>query len=285
MKNLLSILKKILNIITVVVVITVLIVLFLKFQNNKKKEILNKALRNFRENDNTMILLILGQSNAANYTEKRYTTDKNIATFFGNELKQAKDPLPGASGSKGSIWIPFSERIIEESAIERVLIICIAEGSSTVFDWSAKGKYNHKLVNTLQQLQAHKIMPTHILWQQGEQDNALQTKRENYKSSFNQILQTLRRYAIDAPVFLSLTSYNPIAKNRINNEIREAQKQLAQKNNNNVYLGPDTDIYIGKEFRYDGIHFSNKAVLNIAEDWKETLLNYTQKNQKNSILK
>lgn len=49
------------------------------------------------------------------------------------------------------------------------------------------------------------------------------------------------------------------------------------KVNKNIYLGPDTDIYTNKEYRYDGIHFSEKGAKSIANDWVEVILNFQKK--------
>ena len=46
------------------------------------------------------------------------------------------------------------------------------------------------------------------------------------------------------------------------------------KENEKVYLGPDTDKYIDQEYRYDGIHLSEKGVQKIANEWFEIIVNY-----------
>ena len=83
------------------------------FKKNKIKKDINTSkilLKNFQDNKG-FVLLILGQSNAANYASKLFSTKNKIYTFYDNEVAQAKDPLKGASGTKGNIWIPFSNEL------------------------------------------------------------------------------------------------------------------------------------------------------------------------------
>lgn len=96
-----------------ILLIIIIIFFILTLSYNLRKETLNtcELLNNFRNNDKALVLLILGQSNAANYASKLFSTKNKIYTFYDNEVAQAKDPLKGASGTKGNIWIPFSNEL------------------------------------------------------------------------------------------------------------------------------------------------------------------------------
>lgn len=121
-------------------------------------------LHNFQNNVKYKTILIFGQSNAANYSSKLNSTVNEVYTYYNGKIVLAKDPLEGASGKKGSAWIPFSELIIEQDNIEAVLLVNIAQGGSTVFDWSTKGKYHKKLLHILLKLKRNQIIPNYILW-------------------------------------------------------------------------------------------------------------------------
>ena len=237
-------------------------------------EIINK----FKNNKKGLVVLILGQSNAANYGAKIFASKQNTFSFYNNVISLAKDPIRGASGNMGSIWIPFSENLLENKTYERTLLINIAEGGSTVNDWNLDGKYHKKLINTLNQLKTNSILPNYILWQQGEEDNYLKTSYVEYKLGLNELIKLINGFVRDVPVVLSLTSYSPTAKTPISINIRKAQMVVATENPN-VFLGPDTDKYISKEYRYDGIHLSEKAMIIVAEDWSNIIMELNNRNQ------
>lgn len=239
---------------------------------NKTKFLNSKVLlHNFQDNIKFKTILIFGQSNAANYSSKLNSTVHEIYTYYNGKILLAKDPLKGASGKKGSVWIPFSELIIEEDDIEAVLLVNIAEGSSTVFDWSNQGKYHKKLLNILLKLKKDQIIPNYILWQLGEQDNQIQTSTYNYKNYCKEILDVFRSNRLDSPILISITSYNPNAINPLNENIRNAQKEIIIENEN-VFSGPDTDKFIDIKDRYDGIHFSGFGNAKLANAWKEKVI-------------
>lgn len=247
---------------------------FIDSKNQFQKYLSNESLIDFQNKKNgSKIFLIFGQSNAANYSSKLFSTKKEVFYLYKKNIYKAYDPIMGASGTKGSQWIPMSESLINSGYCERILLVNIAEGSTSVFDWSSKGKFNDKIKLTLNELEIMKLKPDLIFWQQGEEDNLLLTSKEKYIISFTQILELLRGHNISCPVFLSITSYSPTAKNPINESIRSAQKEII-KENKKVFQGPDTDLFIGEEYRYDGIHFSENGAITIAESWKRSILKY-----------
>ncbi|WP_117882539.1 sialate O-acetylesterase [Aureibaculum luteum] len=271
------------NILVVVIIASIfffLIIFFLVKKQEKKRvveytaEIINK----FKNNKKGLVVLILGQSNAANYGAKVFTSNKNVYSFNNNSVSLAKDPIRGASGNKGSVWIPCSANLIRNKVFDHILLVNIAEGSSTVSDWNVEGKYHKKLINTLNQLKANNISPNYILWQQGEEDNLIETSLMDYKLRLNELINRINSFVKDVPMILSITSYSPTAKTPIGNEIRKAQMAIATEIPN-VFIGPDTDKYISKEYRYDGIHLSEKAMIIVAEDWSNIIMELNNRNQ------
>lgn len=257
------------SLIVLIVFIIVICVIFIVSNKNKKKE---KIFHNFENNEKSLIILILGQSNAANYGSHLFSSDKNIYNYYENKIFIAKDPLKGASGNKGSIWIPMSEKLISDGGYKQILLVSIAEGGSTVSDWNTKGKYYKKLINTLTQLKNNNLFPNYILWQQGEEDNLLNTSLMDYKDGLQEIIGSINKLLKkNTPFILSLTSYSPTAITPVNNEIRKAQMAIVNSNKN-VFIGPNTDKYIENKYRYDGIHLSKQAMIKIANDWSEILL-------------
>ena len=53
----------------------------------------------------TIVLLVMGQSNAANAGEKKYEAHcENTFNYFEEILYPLKDPLKGANGEAGRVW-------------------------------------------------------------------------------------------------------------------------------------------------------------------------------------
>ena len=235
----------------------------------------DKIVSSFKGNDKSAVILIIGQSNAANYGARLFSSEGKIYAYHKGKVLKAKDPLPGASGKKGSIWIPFSEILMKNQIYDEVLLVNIAEGSSTVTDWAVDGKYHKKLTGTLCELENMDLLPDFVVWQQGEEDNLLQTSCDTYKMKLQEIISTINGKIHNASVVISLTSYSPSAKNAFNTDIRRAQQEIIQENWN-VFPGPDTDLYTGPDYRYDGIHFSEAGMVKIAGDWSNKISNLTK---------
>jgi len=103
---------------------------YMFFKSNQERKVYiktNELLYNFNANNKALVIFIFGQSNAANYVSELFTTNYKIYTFYDNKLALAKDPLKGASGNKGSIWIPLSESLVNEGYFDKIIIVSIAE--------------------------------------------------------------------------------------------------------------------------------------------------------------
>ena len=232
----------------------------------------DQIVENFKGNNKSAVFLIIGQSNAANYGERLFSSEEKIYSYHKGKILKAKDPLPGASGKKGSIWIPFSEILIQNQICDQVLLVNIAEGSSTVSDWAVNGKYQKKLTGTLYELENIDLLPDFIIWQQGEEDNLLQTSFDTYKMKLQGIITELNRKTNRASIIISLTSFSPRSRTPVNTSIRSAQQEIIRENKN-VFAGPDTDLYSGPDYRFDGIHLSEAGMIKIAGDWSKTIIN------------
>jgi hypothetical protein len=189
--------------------------------------------------------------------------------YCENGMYRAKDPILGASGKKGSIWIPVFEDLMERRKLDSILIVNIAQGSSSILDWQTNGMYHDLLRETLVKIQEKNLEPDLILWQQGEQDNLNGMSRANYKSAFLKIHSGIKSLEIETSILISITSFHPKSKTPVNSKIREAQYELIEENKN-FYSGPDTDIHV-ENCRYDGIHFSAMGMKLVSKDWVDSI--------------
>ena len=236
-----------------------------------------EKVQSFVKSKRNLIVLILGQSNAANYGEAFNRTEENIYMYFQQEIYRAKDPLLGSSGKKGSIWIPVFEELKKSRGLESILIVNIAQGSSSVREWQPNGIYGDQLRMTLSSLLERDLRPDFICWQQGEQDNLNDLSKDEYKNAFLNIKNEIHNFIDKIPILISITSFHPGSINPINKNIRAAQSDLIEQNKS-LFQGPDTDLYID-DCRYDGIHFSTKGMNLVSQDWVKSINHFLDSNQ------
>ena len=223
--------------------------------------------------DKAFVILALGQSNAANHLGSREVSRDGAPTFvsFRGRCAPLNDPVPGATGSLGSLWPTLASKVSRQSGLP-VVVIARAVGGSSTRDWSEDvRRIRSRALRSVEAAIAVKLSPDAIIWIQGESD-ALATSAETYEEQLRQVVAS-----VDAAIgaaqartgqgpkmpkwIISLTSrcreLNPLGSEAI----REAQRRVATTMAN-AQVGPDTDA-LGDEFRRDGCHFNDagRAVL------------------------
>lgn len=217
------------------------------------------------------VLLILGQSNAAN-TVRGFLHEPKPGTVNFNALDGrcyvAREPLLGMwrdgyeyQPDHGSIWT-----LVADGLPEPVTLAPIAQVGSSVADWS-EGYARGRLLLALDGLKRAGLAPTAVLWHQGETDAAEGTPGEAYERHFRAVLATLRNAGVDAPVYVAQAS---VCRNFGSEEIRAAQARVTELPN--VRPAPDTDTLSHVAYRYDGCHFSAEGAKRAAQMWIDTLL-------------
>jgi hypothetical protein len=217
--------------------------------------------------ENTLVILIMGQSNAGNHGESLATPQLPTYNYFDGNIYKAQDPLLGASGFGGSIWTRFADIVIANQHYQQVLIVPVAIGATTLVTWAPGGKHHTYLVKTLEQLKQDNIGVSYAIWQQGESDNSANTSSETYKKLFTALLKSIRIEGFDAPMYIAQTSR--CGRAPPNDQIRNAQQQLAQMIDG-VEAGIDTDL-LGFEYRFDGCHFTTQGLQLLALRWYELI--------------
>jgi hypothetical protein len=215
----------------------------------------------------TAIIVVHGQSNAGNYGSTRHTAREAVDNFDPATGKcfAAADPLLGTDGIGGSFATRLGDILIQTGRYDRVIIVPIAMGSSTI---SALNNERAELItNALPKLKAAGLTPTHILFQQGEQDAMLTTSAEQYVSQLHQLVTRFRTAGFDAPFYLS-RSTKCDAGEPTNTEAVRAGQLSAINDALNIRQGPDTDT-IGNDGRNpsDGCHMNEIGTLANAALW------------------
>ena len=221
------------------------------------------------KSDKTIIFLAFGQSNAADYGMGTYTCkNSEVYNYYKGDLYKAKEPLLGPDGAGSSVWTRLADLLIDSGLYKKVIIIPCGIGQTSVQCWT-EGECRKKLDKTLDYLASDSITPTHILWDQGETDNVDKTTREQYKTRLKELINVFRARHIDAPFYVSVSSYFPYNNDNpfgINETIRQAQMDVIQETKN-CKQGPDTDSLNLAYYRADAVHFTEKGLDRLALEW------------------
>lgn len=222
---------------------------------------------------NTLYVLVMGQSNAANEVDTPLPSDEldNVFIEYDGTLYPAEDPMLGGTGERGSVWSRFARHALATGRWRYVVLSVIAEGGSPLVYWLPGGPVRPKLEERLRAIQQLPIRPDYVFWFHGESDALNSLPRLLYKHDFLDLVGTLRTFGIDNPVLVSQTS---LCRRMGTESVRQAQQELARQVPN-VTLGPDTDE-VGLDFRRDGCHFTDEGGDIVAGLWMDAMLDAEQ---------
>ena len=251
----------------------------LNLTSEKMIESLNKTEVHCPIQDaHTGVLLVIGQSNAANFAEIRQSTrfPNQVSNYFEGKCFVAASPLLGAGGGEGEFITPLADILIEKQIYEKVVIFSLGVGGSKIDAWSAQGDLNKRMIEVLKSATEYRI--TDVIWHQGEADFTNRTTSTEYGQRFQSLQQSLTEHGIDAPMFIAIATkcgYDEIWVK--SNEIAVAQRGLID--NKHVFLGADTDDLLGPEDRRpDECHLSGSGQIKVAESYAKAISSYWSSN-------
>ena len=218
----------------------------------------------------TGVLLILGQSNASNMGQKKFTTQypNHVVNYnyFDGRCYAASSPLLGATDERGEYITPLADQLIAKGTYRNIVIIAAAVGGSPISRWQRDGDLNESLIALIKDVHT-KFQITDVIWHQGETDamHPYYTTTKIYVSSFHSLLGTLTQLKVRAPIFVFIstrtchagvdwTEANPVAI---------GQRMLID--NQRIFLGVDTDKLVELKDRYDSCHFNEIGQTKTAE--------------------
>lgn len=215
----------------------------------------------------TAIIVIYGQSNAANFGSQRYQARHGVDNFdpASGKCFAAVDPLLGADSIGGHVGTRLGDLLIESGRYQRVVIATASKGGASIE--ALNTTHVGRLDKLIAQLKTAGLQPTHILFQQGETDAQLATTTEEYVSQVHRLVGRIRAAGIAAPFFVSQSTKCGRDTPANVAAIRKAQL-LAVDAALNIRRGPDTDA-IGNEGRdaRDGCHMNGIGTLANAALW------------------
>jgi hypothetical protein len=233
----------------------------------------------------TAVIVILGQSNAANHGGGRYVAKHRVDNFniYDGKCYHAEDPLLGASGDGGNFATRLGDKLIQDGAFDRVILAPIGMGGTTVEQWADQGMFNRRIPVLVRRLYDAGLSADFILWHQGEGNPGMGDRDgRQYRKNLLEVIETFRRYGVDAPFFVALATLCGGPHQNAQN-IRAGQKGAVDPSAG-IYQGPDTDI-IGVEYRWDKCHFDDMGLSLAAALWLEVITDLQAARQRSAVKK
>ncbi len=210
----------------------------------------------------TDVWYIIGQSNASNWGDGRYTAGPGAYMYGDGRCYQASDPIVGADGTGAGPWARLADLMIGQKTmsgdpITSVIIINRAVGGTLIKDWLPGRGLNSHVASSLQDAKLHGFTPTRIVWVQGEgdagTDNTASTSA--YVDNFFAMFGTIRSLEITAPVWVAQTTM--------------CNLRTARDPNNVDVLWRKPDFYISKEQGRQNVRAAQKIIGNWNENFHE----------------
>lgn len=216
----------------------------------------------------TMVLFAFGQSNSANHGDYLHKAVEGVYNLnpFDGLCYHAQDPLLGATGEQGSVWMPLAEKLIATGKADKVLIVPFGVGGSSIERWSSTGDLSGRIKRSIEALTKQNIKATQIVWHQGETDAAKGTTSAQYIAMFGEVVKQLEPLGNNIPIYSATATRCNSAANKI---IGYAQQQLPSVYNN-VFAGANSD-FLGSDLRFDNCHFNQQGLEKHADLWFEVL--------------
>lgn len=231
-----------------------------------------------KQTGRTAVLLIAGQSNSANHGAEQFSSAHSGKTFnyFAGKCYPAASPMLGATGMRGESWTPLADRLIEAGLFDRVVIVTTGIGGTKIARWQEGGDLNDMMLGVVADLQ-RRYRVTHFLWHQGERDLNLQTSSADYAASFRSLVASLRSAKVDAPIFISVGSRcGQPGDWKDEDVITTAQRGLVDPAKG-LFAGPETNLLVPPENRYDRCHFAGGGQRAFADAWLRILTDHARR--------
>jgi hypothetical protein len=217
------------------------------------------------QDETTAVLLVIGQSNAANYQGQRHQSkDDRVVNFAAGHCYRAASPLLGADGELGETWTLLGTKLIQAGLYRTVILIPAAVGGSSIHRWADGHDLNAMMVAVIRAAKTRYAV-TGVILDQGATDFALHTPEDQYRLDLKSLIDTIRAQGVRAPFFITRCSMGAEGWSE-DNPIARAQASLANSQQA-IFDGPNTDREVTSFDRYDGYHFAASGQEKYTEDW------------------
>ncbi len=226
---------------------------FTNFNNNLSYKVKRACPKN------KSVILIVGQSNAANSGLSLIKEDKKNLNFnpADNFCYELSEPVLGADGTIGdSITSSIGKKI---KIKDEVIFLNISVAGSTINEWVEW--YGSDVNESLKFILNENYLKASV-WMQGEAEDLKSSKNyfDKFRSLKDIMFKDLQNQFENS---LFIITRSTICANRENQEIinleMEKQRQKIKKKFKNIELLKITDT-LDKTYRHDGCHFNRKGI-------------------------
>jgi hypothetical protein len=217
----------------------------------------------------TLVLIIAGQSNAANVVPTRVApTNGSVIdqmNLYDGAIYSVAGNLVGCSNddSHGNMNPQIADKFISGGQFDRVILADVSISTTTIAQW-ATGPLSTRIPAILRRLAARGITPAStnvtfaFLWEQGESDTG--TAQAAYQSAFNTIVSTqLTPNGFSGRIFVAEET---MLSSTVNATIQAAQVALVD--NTTIWSAGNLDALTGANRQGDGTHWSDTGAPNAA---------------------
>ncbi|MEW5855483.1 MAG: sialate O-acetylesterase [Myxococcota bacterium] len=218
------------------------------------------------------VLVIAGQSNAANHGERPVAPSSDLVSAHGpGGWQHAVDPQPVATGSGGSPWPVLGDMLVAQYGVP-VGILSVGWDGASVEEWLPGGGLFPRLVDVLRYLGPQGARA--VLWHQGESDALAGTSATDYAQRLTTIITASRGEAGFAlPWGVALASFQPDVSLSAMEAVVAGQR-LVIATLPAVFTGAATDDLVGPAWRYDDVHFNEAGLHKHADRWLKSITSY-----------
>jgi len=209
------------------------------------------------------VFVTAGQSNSSNWGEgTSEAKDDRVVYCDGKNFVPARDPLPNSYGQErtknhGNQYPALGDRLAAAWDVP-VAFRSATMQATQVSEWmpnGATGQYRY-LVDRVAAFGPRGVRA--VLWHQGEYDAIHGVPDEIYRDILSHVIRRMRKDVGYETDWFVAEAYKP-----------KAQRMIWESKV--CFPGPLSDDLKGKEFRYDGIHFSTAGLEVLAKRWFDVL--------------
>jgi hypothetical protein len=242
----------------------------------------------------TAVFLALGQSNATNIGARRHRGRPGVVNFnfFDGRCYEAVDPLLGSTGDGGTIWTALANRLVINGRFDKILIVPIAVGGSSINRWSDPQDLGIRISAAGAALKSAGITVTQVFFLQGEADHhpegnwarirpsefvrigvkgdRYSMRGKAYEDHFFKVRSHLQATGIAAPVSIAVKTRCGDKDAEMEGPVSKAQRRIARYDEY-VEAGPDINALENDAYSVDLCHLSDSGIEEVAKIWARLL--------------
>jgi hypothetical protein len=224
--------------------------------------------------NNAVVIVTGGQSNAANSYEAAPPADHNAETFmfYDGKCYKLQSPVLGASGEADSLWPSLGDKLNIKVG-RPVVFINGAVGGTQIGDWlDDRSRYLERLTHQILLARKLGFKPNFVLWIQGETDAGVQLDPATYAREQEALVTKLDSSGATNSNTKWVIYRSTHCTNRPDNgpAIELSLSTLASKDDR-IVLGPEVTAY-DDSFRRDGCHLNTRGRDRLVVDSLSTLI-------------